>query len=151
MHRSEWPTSRILTASILIRMTAAKDPFETPYNVARTVTKDGLYTVNATQIARSKFNCSLTRFPLNSRFEESSCVRPGSVEPAVLISAHSFTDVLHFAHSDLDSPPRTSSVGFGRAVHRARGRTGSSSSFFFSFASFNVGTSRVRREWLEGG
>jgi hypothetical protein len=36
-----------VTASILIRMTASKDPFETPYNVARTVTKDGLYTVSA--------------------------------------------------------------------------------------------------------
>lgn len=50
-----------------------EDPFETPYNVARTVTKDGLYTVSQSFAICDPY---LTR---TCRSAENSCEPPGYV------------------------------------------------------------------------
>jgi hypothetical protein len=50
-----------------------EDPFETPYNVARTVTKDGLYTVS-----HISAKCE-SHSPRTCRFAVNSCEPPGYV------------------------------------------------------------------------
>ena len=51
MHRGEFErVSSIGGEDSTKGETRFQDPFETPYNVARTVTKDGLYTVSRSEM-----------------------------------------------------------------------------------------------------
>lgn len=56
-----------------------QDPFETPYNVARTVTKDGLYTVSRSEMpdpARNGRKVESDNLAF-ARFVANLCVRQG--------------------------------------------------------------------------